>query len=93
MVFTIPLLLLISLYTAWRYSKLEVDPDWAYFNLWGFTGAKYGKDFPDCKTPFIHLYYLGLSKIVGADVSRIKFANHFLMGLGGIAVYLLSDNR
>jgi hypothetical protein len=91
-VYTILLLLLISLYTAWRYSKTEADPDWAYFNLWGFTGAKYGKDFPDCKTPFIHLYYLGLSKIVGADVARVKFANHFLMGLGGIAVYLLSGN-
>lgn len=86
------LLLLISLYQSWRLSKTTVDPDWAYFNLWGFTGSVYGRDFIDCKTPAIHLWYLGLSKLVGRDVQKVKFTHHFLLGAVGVVVYLLSGN-
>lgn len=86
------LLLLLSLFLAWRYSKTSIDPDWAYFNLWGFTGSAYGKDFADCKTPIIHLWYLGLSKLVGKNIARVRFANHFLIGSVGALLYLLTGN-
>lgn len=85
-------LLLISLFHAWRYSKTSMDPDWAYFNLWGFTGSVYGRDFADCKTPVIHLWYLGLSKMVGRNVARVKFANHFLLGSVGVVIYWMTGN-
>jgi hypothetical protein len=84
--------LLISLFTAWRYSKTSVDPDWAYFNLWGFTGSVYGRDFADCKTPLVHLWYLGLSKLVGKSVARAKFANHFLIGSVGAVLYFVTGD-
>lgn len=86
------LLLSISLFHAWRYSKTSADPDWSYFNLWGFTGSAYGRDFADCKTPVIHLWYLALSKIVGRSIPRVKFANHFLIGSVGVLLYILTGN-
>ena len=86
------LLLAISLYYGWRYSQTEVDPDWSMFNLQAFTGSRYGRDFADCKTPAIHYWYYLLAKIVGADVRRVKFAHHFLLGSVGIILYLTTGN-
>ena len=80
------LLLCLSAFLAWRYSKTSVDPDWAYFNLYAFTGSLYGRDFADCKTPGVHIWYWLLSKVVGVNVERIKFANHCLVGLAGLAL-------
>ena len=71
---------------SWRYSKLTIGPDFAYFNLWSLTGARYGRDFPDCKTPLIHLWFLGISKVVGKSTARILFAHHLLLGLGASSV-------
>lgn len=85
-------LLSLSIFFAWRYSRTSADPDWAYFNLWGFTGSVYGHDFVDCKTPAIHLWYLALSKLVGKDIARVKFANHLLVGSVGVLVYLITGN-
>lgn len=85
-------LLLLSSFYGWRYSKVSADPDWCYFNLYAFTGSMYGRDFPDCKTPVIHVWYWFLSKVVGKSVPRIKFANHFLISVAGIGVYLLTNN-
>ena len=86
------LLFAISLYHAWRYSRTSVDPDWAYFNLYAFTGSLYGRDFADCKTPGVHIYYFLLSRLVGVNVRRIKFANHFLVGSVGVLLYALTGN-
>jgi hypothetical protein len=86
------LLVAISVFQAWRYSKTTIDPDLAMFTLWGITGSAYGRDFVDCKTPGVHLYYLLLSKVVGRDIERIRFANHLLMGLGGVLIYAVSGN-
>jgi len=88
----IPLLLLISAYTAWRYSTTNADPDWAMFNLAAFTGSWYGRDWCDCKTPIIHLWYYALAKIVGAEVPRVKFANHFLIGSAGAIYYAITGD-
>ena len=86
------LLLLISAYTSWRYSKTNADPDWAMFNLAAFTGSWYGRDWCDCKTPIIHLWYYALAKIVGVDIARVKFANHFLIGSFGSIYYLITGD-
>jgi hypothetical protein len=80
-------LLLISSYLSWRHSKTETDPDWAMFNLAGFTGSWYGRDFADCKTPGIHIWYWLLCKTVGKSEVRVKFANHFLIGIVGMVFY------
>lgn len=85
-------LFLANIFLSWRNSKTSADPDWSYFNLWGFTGAVYGRDFADCKTPAIHLWYLFLSKIAGRDVKRVKFAHHFILGLSGMMLYHLTGN-
>ncbi len=85
-------LLLVSGFLAWRYSKTSVDPDWSYFNLYAFTGSLYGRDFADCKTPGVHVYYWLLSKLVGIDVKRIRFANHFLVGSVGALLYWMTGN-
>jgi hypothetical protein len=85
-------LLLISIFMAWRYSKIEIDPDWALFNMAAFTGSWYGRDFVDVKTPAIHIYYWLIAKMVGKSVPRVLFTHHFLMGICGIPYYLMTGN-
>jgi len=80
----VPLLILISLFLSWRLSRTTADPDWAMFNLAAFTGSWYGRDFIDCKTPGIHLYYWAIAKLTGAEIPRVKFADHMLTSLPGI---------
>ena len=77
----------LAIWYAWRYSKTSIDPDWAMFNLGGFTGALYGRDFVDCKSPLIHLWYAGLTAIVGKDISKVRFLHHTLVSLPGIALF------
>jgi len=74
---------------AWRYAKAPADPDYALFNLPAICGSWYGRDFPDCKTPAIHVWFWLLSKIVGRDIARIKFAHHFIIGAAGSTLVLL----
>jgi hypothetical protein len=81
------LLLLLAGYYAWRYSKTDADPDWAMFNLWAFCGSAYGRDFVDCKTPAIHLFFLGIRKVVGYNIERVRFAYHFI--ISGLAILSL----
>lgn len=78
--------ILLAVWLAWRYSRIEVDPDWAMFNLAAFTGAWYGRDFLDCKTPAIHLWYYGIARLVGADVQRVRFTHHLLVSIPGVLV-------
>lgn len=85
-------LLLISVYTAWRYSKIEIDPDWALFNMANFTGSIYGRDFVDVKTPAIHVWFWLIGKVVGKSVPGVLFVHHLLMGLSSIPYYLMTGN-
>jgi len=79
-------LLSLAVYYAWRYSKTSIDPDWSIFNLPAFTGAWYGRDFVDCKSPLIYFWYYGIAKIVGVNIKRIRFAHHILISIPGIIV-------
>lgn len=83
------LLLTLAAFYAWRYSRTDPDPDWAMFNFAAFTGSFYGRDFADCKTPGVHLWYWSLARLFGASIPRVRFANHFLIGAAG-AVYTLA---
>ena len=82
----IVLLVLLALFYAWRYASMEIDPDWAMFNFAAFTGAWYGRDFADCKTPAIHLWYYAIARIVGRNVWRVRFTHHILTSLPGLIV-------
>jgi hypothetical protein len=86
------ILALLSLWYAWRYSKSSVDPDWAMFNFEGFCGSWYGRDYLDCKTPAIHLWYWAITKVVGRNVARVKFTHHLLIGAMSLIVYLVSGS-
>lgn len=86
------LLIGLGIFYGWRYCNLDTDPDWAFFNLYAFTGSLYGRDFPDCKTPGVHIYYWLLSKLVGKNIPAIKFANHFILSLAAIPIWYLSGN-
>jgi hypothetical protein len=83
------LLLLPSSFLSWRYALMPVDPDFALFSLPAITGSWYGKDYPDCKTPAIHVWFWLLSKIVGKNVERIRFLHYMLMGFGGSTLVLV----
>jgi hypothetical protein len=83
-------LILITIYVSWQYSKTDIDPDWAMFNLAGFTGSWYGRDFVDCKSPGVHIWYWLISKVVGADIAKVKFTNHFLVGIVSVVIYFMT---
>lgn len=85
-------LIVIAAFVAWRYSKTEADPDIAMFTLAGFTGAWYGRDFVDCKSPLVHLWFYGITKMVGTDMARVKFAHHLLVGASSVIYYLISGD-
>jgi len=86
------LLLLVDLFYAWRYAGITIDPDFAMFNFASFTGSWYGRDFVDCKSPAIHIWYWILAKIVGVDIIRIRILHTFLIGLPGVIFYILTGN-
>jgi len=83
---------LIAYYYADRYSKSDIDPDWAMFNLAGFTGSIYGRDFVDCKSPLVHGLYWLIAKVVGKDVRRVKLAYHLIVSAFGSAYILASQD-
>lgn len=85
-------LVLIAYYMAWRYSKTEADPDIAMFTLAGFTGAWYGRDFVDCKSPLVHLWFYAITRITGPDMASVKFLHHFLVGAASVGYYLISGD-
>lgn len=86
------LLLLISAWYAWRYSRIEADPDWALFNLPAFTGSWYGRDYPDCKSPAIYAWFYALAKLTRGDMLRIRFLHQFLIGAGSVLVYWMTGS-
>ena len=87
------ILLAISLFMAWRYARMALDPDMATYLLPAMTDAVYGRDFSDCKTPAIYAWFYGLRLLVGKSIPRIKFINHLLIGAGGgfLVLWLTGD--
>ena len=79
-------LLTINSYIAWRYSKMPVESDFGIFAMWGMTGAAYGRDFVDCKSPGVHLWLLLLSK-VKRDIKVVRLLHFFVTGLPSVIYY------
>lgn len=77
------LLFAINLYFAWRYAPLDIDPDFALFNMAGQTGAWYGRDFVDCKSPLVHIWFWLLSKI-WHSVYGVRLLHFTLTGVPGL---------
>ena len=65
-------LLTLNIYIAWRYSKMPVESDFGIFAMWGMTGAVYGRDFVDCKSPGVHIWLMLLAKIIGYDYGKYR---------------------
>ena len=85
------LLIVLDLYYAWRYAPLDIDPDFALFALTGQTGAWYGRDYVDCKSPLVHIWFWLLSKLWGS-VYGVRFLHYALIGVPGmIYAWLTGD--
>jgi len=86
------ILLSIDLFYAWRYYKLDIDPDYAMFVLGGTVGSKYGKDFLDCKSPGVHLFLSLLGKITGGKVDKIRLLHYLITGAPSIIYFLITND-
>jgi hypothetical protein len=84
-------LLILNLYYAWRFAGLDIDPDFALFNMAGQTGAWYGKDFVDCKSPAVHIWFWLLSRIT-PSVYGVRFLHFFITGIPGLVYTYLTGN-
>lgn len=85
------LLLGINVFFAWRYAPLDIDPDFALFNMAGQVGSWYGKDFVDCKSPLVHIWFWLLSKLSNS-LYGVRFIHYYLTGLPGIVYYWITGD-
>lgn len=86
------LLLALNAWVAWRYARLPIGPDEGIWMLTGWTGARYGVDYVDCKPPGIHLWMALLARITRRSVSGAKFLHHLAMGGFSLGAYLLTGS-
>lgn len=85
-------LVALSLYYAWRYSIIDIDPDQAMYMFESMGVGWYGKDYIDCKSPAIHIWFWIISKIVGRNIVRIRFTHYFLIGMSSLLVFWLTGS-
>jgi hypothetical protein len=81
----------LNLYYAWRYAKIDIDPDFALFNMAGQTGAWYGRDFVDCKSPLVHIWFWFLSRI-WRSVYGVRLLHFTATGIPGMIYFGLTGN-
>lgn len=84
-------LLTLNIYIAWRYSKMPVESDFGIFAMWGMTGAVYGRDFVDCKSPGVHIWLMLLAKIK-RDIKVVRLSHFILTGLPSIVYYAFTKD-
>jgi hypothetical protein len=84
-------LFVLNLYYAWRYARTDIDPDFALFNMAGQTGAWYGKNFVDCKSPLVHIWFWLLSRI-WKSVYGVRFLHFTLTGIPGMIYFGLTGD-
>jgi len=82
------ILLSISLYFGWRYSKEPADMDFAYLHFEGFIGSWYGRDYVDVKSPVPHLVNWCFVKLGRNSIPATKFIEHTAYALPGLVYYL-----
>lgn len=84
-------LLTLNIYIAWRYSKMPVESDFGIFAMWGMTGAVYGRDFVDCKSPGVHTWLMLLAKIK-RDIKLVRFLHFFVTGAPALVYYIVTHD-
>ena len=84
-------LLTLNIYIAWRYSKMPVESDFGIFAMWGMTGAVYGRDFVDCKSPGVHIWLMLLAKIK-RDIKVVRFLHFFVTGAPALVYYIVTHD-
>mgnify|MGYP001766608274 FL=1 len=84
-------LVVLNLYVSWRYAKTPAESDFGIFATWGMTGAAYGRDFVDCKTPLVHAWLALLAK-VKRDFLTVRLLHFFTTGLPSIAYYVITKD-
>lgn len=66
---------------ALRYAMQNVvGPDEGIWLLWGMTGARYGRDWTDCKPPGIHAWMWLLAHLTGRRLFLMKWLHHATIG-------------
>ena len=85
------LFFLINAFFSWRYAGLDIDPDFAYFNLAGQVGSWYGRDYVDCKSPLVHIWFWILSKI-WHPVYGVRFLHFFITGIPAFVYTFLTGD-
>lgn len=88
----IAILLALNIWVSYRYAFQPLGPDEGIWMLSGWTGAKYGRDYVDCKPPGIHTWFWLLAKLTRRNVWAAKFIHHLVVGLLIVAAYLLSGS-
>ena len=84
-------LLILNSYVAWQYSKMPVESDFGIFAMWGMTGAVYGRDFVDCKSPGVHIWLMLLAKIK-RDIKLVRFLHFFVTGAPALVYYIVTHD-
>lgn len=84
-------LLILNSYVAWQYSKMPVESDFGIFAMWGMTGAVYGRDFVDCKSPGVHTWLMLLAKIK-RDIKLVRFLHFFVTGAPALVYYIVTHD-
>lgn len=88
----IAILLALNIWIAYRYAFQPLGPDEGIWMLSGWTGARYGRDYVDCKPPGIHVWFWLLAKLTRKSVWASKFLHHITIGLLIVAAYALSGS-
>jgi len=85
------LLVCLNVYVSLRYASIPAESDFGIFATWGMTGAAYGRDFVDCKTPLVHAWLALLAK-VKRDLPTVRLLHFFITGLPSVAYYLITKD-
>ncbi len=90
----IEMLLLVALnaYISSVYARIDVEPDFATFAMWGVTGARYGKDFVDCKTPLVHSWLALLGKLCKQRIVYMRLIHFLVTGAPATIYYALTKD-
>lgn len=90
----IEMLLLVALnaYISSVYARIDVEPDFATFAMWGVTGARYGKDFVDCKTPLVHSWLALLGKLFKGRIDLMRVTHYLITGAPSAIYYALTGD-
>lgn len=86
------LLAALGVYYAWALARCELDPDGGLFLLPACTGSWWGRDYVDCKSPAVHVWFWLLSRIVGSHERRIRVLHRLMLNGLALGLYAATGN-